>query len=192
MKPWCCLWMHCEKRFSPTVETVNWLNVGDDPYQRDPRQEQPSLKNNNAARQLPVPPALASLIRTFVESYRPSTRRSYLFSSLEGNPLSLRQVNGIFVTITGELTTEARQTLQQYRGASRITPHDMRHTCATVRLHQFVENGDDLEMAIQETADLWLSPRLGYATAVRTSFFEDRLATVWNHAFDVHVSHLRS
>ncbi|MCU1742006.1 MULTISPECIES: hypothetical protein [unclassified Pseudomonas] len=59
-----------EKRFTPTVETVNWLNVGDNPYQRDPRQEQPSLKNNNAARQLPVPPALASLIRTFVESYR--------------------------------------------------------------------------------------------------------------------------
>lgn len=182
-----------EKRFTPTVETVNWLNVGDNPYQRDPRQEQPSLKNNNAARQLPVPPALASLIRTFVESYRPSTRHSYLFSSLEGNPLSLRQVNGIFVTITGELTTEARQSLQQYRGASRITPHDMRHTCATVRLHQFVENGDDLEMAIQRlraffgwarTSDM---PRR-YARA----FFEDRLATVWNHAFDVHVSHLRS
>lgn len=33
-----------EKRFTPTVEIVNWLNVGDNPYQRDPRPEQPSLK----------------------------------------------------------------------------------------------------------------------------------------------------
>ncbi|MCC5774158.1 hypothetical protein LH494_27270, partial [Klebsiella pneumoniae] len=62
-----------------------------------------------------------------------------------------------------------------------------------VRLKQFIDSGDDMEMAMQKLRSFfgWSRdsemPRL-YARA----YFEHQLSTTWNDSFDVHVDSMRA
>ncbi|RJG09056.1 site-specific integrase [Pseudomonas cavernicola] len=170
-----------------------WLDVIENPYEpSDPRSESPNLKNAYAVRQLPVAPVIASAIQTFVNNYRIGAAHSYLFSSQEGSPLSNRSVNAMFQVLSSHLSPAARQELFDRRKAQQIKPHDMRHTCATVRLKQFVDAGEEMDMAIQKLRVFFGWSRTSqmpqrYARA----YFEDRLVTVWADSFDLHIDALR-
>lgn len=176
-----------------TGEAKYWLDVIKNPYEpSDPRRDDPGLKNANAVRQIPVAETVASAIEVYVSNYRGRQRHSYLFSSQEGNPLAKRSFNDILTTLTKSLSEEAKAELRDRRKLDRIHPHALRHTCAVVRLKQFVDSGSDMDLAIQQLRVFFGWSRTSqmphlYARA----YFEDRLSTVWKDAFDVHVSTIR-
>lgn len=78
-------------------------------------------------------------------------------------------------------------------GKQSVTPHDLRHTCAVVRLNQLLQQGDSMDEALQKLRAFFGWSResqmpVRYARAV----FEDRLSSVWNDALDERVSVLRA
>lgn len=90
------------------------------------------------------------------------------------------------------LSSEARSALKQTGGAETITPHDFRHTAATVRVTQLKLAGLSDQEAFERlraffgwshTSDM---PRY-YARA----YYEDQMAEVWNQNFDAAVDGLR-
>jgi len=170
-----------------------WLDVTTNPYEAtDPRLDDPSLKNANAIRQLPVAETIATVIETYISNFRGRQAHSFLFSSQEGRPLSKRSVNDILTTISDSLSREAKAELLHRRKLNRIHPHALRHTCAVVRLKQFIDAGVEMDIAVQQLRVFFGWSRTSqmphlYARA----YFEARLATVWQDSFDLHVESLR-
>lgn len=172
-----------------------WLNVSENPYERtDPRPDGPALKNRHATRQIPISRALVDAIDAFVESHRGRRDRSYLFYSQKQRPMSKRQVNDMFHVISRNLSRAAQRELWNRERPVKITPHDLRHTCAAVRLNQLV--GDDhsrLPMAIEQ-----LRPFFGWTRdsempkLYARTYFEAQIAAVWKDDFDARVEFLRS
>lgn len=82
-----------------TGEARFWLDVTTNPYEEsDPRLDDPSLKNANAVRQIPVAETIATAIETYISNFRGKQAHSFLFTSQEGRPLSKRSVNGVLGT----------------------------------------------------------------------------------------------
>lgn len=170
-----------------------WLDVDTNPYDAvDARYEPPGLKTANAVRQLPISRSIVTVIDTYVDNYRGRQRHSFLFASQKNNALSLRAVNEIMDSLSAALSNGARTELFDRRRTKKITPHDLRHTCAVMRLKQFVDHGDEQQAAIEKLRIFFGWSRtsempLLYAKA----YFEDRLSTVWDRSFDDHVKLLR-
>lgn len=171
-----------------------WLNISDNPYESiDERFSKPSIKTVDSVRQIPVSEVTAGLIQEYTENYRGKAEHSYLINSQHGKALSMEAVTKLFAKISASLPSSAVETLYARTGKKSVTPHDLRHTCAVVRLNQLLQQGDPMDEALQKmrtffgwsrTSDM---PRK-YARAV----FEDRLASVWNNIFDDRVTYLRS
>ena len=172
-----------------------WLNVSENPYERtDPRRDGPSLKNRQATRQIPISRAVVAAVDSFVENHRGRRDRSYLFYSQKQLPMSQRQVNRVFAVLSRALSKAAKRELWNRQRPLRITPHDLRHTCAAVRLNQLV--GDDhsrLPLAIEQ-----LRPFFGWTRdsdmpkLYARTYFEAQIASVWKDDFDARVEFLRS
>lgn len=179
---------------SDCAAVTTWLDVVENPYEtEDPRYQPPQLKNTYAIRQIPVAPIIASAITTYRDNYRPRATHSYLFGSQAGHPLSMRMVNEVFHVLSRHLAQPAQKVLRATHKVDCITPHDLRHTCATVRIKQFIDSGDEMEIALQKMRVFFGWSResqmpLRYSRA----YFETRLATIWNDSFDAHVDALRS
>ncbi len=159
----------------------------------DPRSDTPSFKNSLATRQIPVSRPIAEIVDTYVHNYRGRRSGSFLVYSQRARPLAKRSLGKMFQVLSAHLSPGARRELWNRRRPIRITPHDLRHTCAAVRINQFV--GDDesrLPMAFQA-----LRPFFGWATdsempqLYARSYFEHRLASVWRADFDARVDFLR-
>lgn len=177
-------------------KTKYWINIRENDYENselDPRYSKPSIKTAQSVRQIPVSEATADIIDTYVQNYRGRTDHSYLLSSHTGMPLSTEALTKAFALVTEKLPTHALKELRDRTGKNSITPHDLRHTCAVVRLHQLLQLGDEMPEALQKLRTFFgwsktSSMPSRYARAV----FEDRLAHVWNNAFDQRVELLRS
>ncbi|WP_109480594.1 site-specific integrase [Paraburkholderia sp. C35] len=176
--------------------TRYWLNVQNNEYENaeaDPRYSKPSIKNAHSVRQVPVSELTASIVQRYVDNYRGRPSHSYLLNSQFDTPLSTETLTKAFALISRCLPTEALAELKDRTGKNAITPHDLRHTSAVVRLQQLLEHGDAMDEAIQKMRTLFgwsktSSMPSRYARAV----FEDRLAGVWNDAFDDRVALLRA
>lgn len=175
------------------LTTRFWLNVDTNPYEaEDPRADDPSLKNGNAIRQIPVAESIANIIETYVQNYRGRPAHSFLFSSQEGSPLAKRSVNALLTRLSNSLSPRAKKALVERTRAGIIQPHALRHTCAVVRLQRCIDSGVEMDMAVQKLRVFFGWSRTSmmphhYARA----FFERRLATVWQDSFDAHVEALR-
>jgi len=167
-----------------------WINVEPSP-DFDPRYEAPGLKTETARRQLPVSREVLKVHEIYVQNYRAKGRHPFLITSQQARPLSLRAFGYVFETITTNLTSPARRALENRRLNS-VSAHDLRHTAAVLRLHRYVEAGNDLPTAIEKLRVFfgWAHgsemPRL-YARA----YFEPTLADVWHDSFDRFVDTLR-
>jgi len=172
-----------------------WMDVCANRYERaDPRGAPPRLKNDFAVRQIPISEPLAVAVDNYVQNYRGRRRATYLFYSQNREALAVRSLGKMFQIITQHLSDGAKRDLWRRRRPIRVTPHDLRHTCAAVRLHQLV--GDDdarLPLAIQQ-----LQPFFGWSRdsemplLYARTYFEHRLASVWRANFDARVEFLRS
>ncbi len=171
-----------------------WLDIIENSYEHDCRSQRPTLKNIFAVRQIPITDTIARIYERYVNDFRPrKSPHSYLFLSQECAPLSKRAVNEVLRVVSSHLSRGSAQALREVMHKAAITPHDLRHTCACVRLKQFIDSGDDMEMAMQKLRSFfgWSRdsemPRL-YARA----YFEHQLSTTWNDSFDVHVDSMRA
>lgn len=176
-----------------TGEIRYWINIAP-PHGsiEDDRAEKPSIKTSTSIRQLPVADELAKLIISYASNWRGKQSHPFLFLNAQGNPLSLRYVGTIFQKISQVLSQDARQSLKDNMREPKINAHDLRHTCAVVRLTHFLDSGISMEEAVERLraffgwAYVSQMPR-HYARA----YFEDRLATVWKDSFDFHVEALK-
>lgn len=173
-----------------------WLNVRQSQYSDDgddPRYSKPSIKSASSIRQLPVSAATAGLIQTYVENYRGKPDHAFLLNTQQNSPLSTESLTKMFVKISACLPPQIRQELKDRNGKQSVTPHDLRHTCAVVRLNQLLQQGDSMDEALQKLRAFFGWSResqmpIRYARAV----FEDRLSSVWNDALDDRIAVLRA
>jgi integrase len=174
----------------------SWLNVETNPYEdesTDPRFSRPSIKTAQSIRQLPVSPVMASLVQSYVENYRGRPDHAFLLNSQRQLPLSTESLTKLFAKASGALPAEIREELSARTGRSTVTPHDLRHTCAVVRLNQLLAQGDHMDEATQKLRTFFGWSRestmpMRYASAV----FEDRLSKVWSEQFDSQIEMLRA
>jgi len=170
-----------------------WVNVTYNKYQDDPRSTKPSIKTPPSVRQIPVSQAMADLVENYTSSFRGRPRHSFLMNSQKRVPLSTEAVTKIFNKITAALPENVMKELRDRTGKDSVTAHDLRHTCAVVRLSQLLERGDSMDEALQKMRAFFGWSRSSdmpqrYARAV----FEDRLAGVWSNIFDDRVAILRN
>lgn len=173
-----------------------WMNVQESPYSEDgddPRYSRPSIKSTGSVRQLPVSEVIAGLIQTYVENYRGKPDHAFLLNTQQGSPLSTESLTKMFLKISAALPSSVLQELKDGSGKQSVTPHDLRHTCAVVRLNQLLGQGDSMDEALQKLRAFFGWSResqmpIRYARAV----FEDRLSSVWNDAFDARIGVLRA
>jgi integrase len=171
----------------------SWITVKFNQYEDDPRYSAPSIKNDTSVRQLPVSNTIASVVQEYAANYRGRVDHTFLLNSQKRKPLSPEGVRAIFAKISNSLPLDLRKCLHDYTGSDFITPHDLRHTSAVVRLNQLLLAGVEMEDALQRLRAFFGWSRtsdmpLRYARAV----FEDRMSSVWNADFDDRASVLRS
>jgi hypothetical protein len=109
----------------------------------------PALKNSYATRQITISRELASYIDYYLENVRKKhAEHPYLIcNNRDGAPLSVRGLRKIFETLTAAFPKEVLDTLEaRTQGSRTISPHDLRHTCATVCMHEWSKEHDSLEV----------------------------------------------
>ena len=176
--------------------TRHWISVRENKYAEsdpDPRYSRPQIKTVHSLRQVPVSGLTATLVQSYAENYRGRPNHSFLLNAQSNRPLSTESLTSAFKQISGSMPPRVLNDLRQRTGKESISPQDLRHTSAVVRLHQLLEKGDSMDEALQKLRTFfgWSKNSqmpLRYARAV----FEDRLAGVWNNAFDDRVTLLRS
>lgn len=173
-----------------------WINVRENDYEsssQDPRYSKPSIKTKDSIRQIPTSETTARIIESYAGNYRGRPQHSFLLNSKSNLPLSTEALTKAFSLISNSLPANAVKELEQRTGKTTLTPHDLRHTCAVARLHQLLQHGDSMDEALQKMRTFFGWSRQSmmpsrYARAV----FEDRLAGVWNNAFDDRITLLRA
>jgi integrase len=170
-----------------------WIRVKTNPYEEDPRYSAPSLKNVFAIRTLPIAQNIALAVEEYKSNYRGMPNHSFLINSSWDTPLSTETVTHIFRTISSALPSHIRTLLRNHTDCESITPHDLRHTCAVLRLNQFLKLGIDRQTATENLRVLFgwekdSTMPLLYARAA----FESSLADVWRKDFDDRVELLRA
>ncbi|MEX3845507.1 tyrosine-type recombinase/integrase [Paraburkholderia sp. BR10882] len=178
----------------------HWIDVQQNEYEDeeaeesiDPRYSKPGIKTVHSVRQIPVSPVTARLVQSYVENYRGRPSHPFLLNSYIDNPLATESLTRAFRKASHALPSAARQELIDRCNKFSVTPHDLRHTSAALRLHQMLESGDQMDEALQKMRTFFGWSRKSvmpsrYARAV----FEDRLADVWNDSFDDRVALLRA
>jgi len=173
-----------------TGQTVVWLDV-EETQDDDPRYEEPGLKTGPSRRQLPVPKELVLLTDKYLQNYRGRTHYPYLFMSQKGRPLSVRAMNEVFEAATRALSAPARKSLAK-QGLSSVSCHDLRHTCAVVRMRRYQDSGDDLDRATERLRRFFgWSPQSQMPRLYAKAYFETKLSEVWEEQFDDFTGALR-
>lgn len=158
---------------------------------RETRSAAPSIKTEHSHQRLPLPEALACAIDTYVGNYRGQPSHPFLFNSAKQLALASQTVGDVFVTVTAGLSERSRKLLREQRKHS-ISPHDLRHTAAVVRLAQYVSGGSSLDAAIEKLrAFFGWSPKSSEPLRYARAYFETEASEVREEAFDQYVSTLR-
>ena len=171
-----------------------WLNVSEQGrVDTDFRYSRPGIKTADSIRQVPVSEVTANLVQCYVDNYRGRPDHPYLLNAQTNTPLSTESLTKLFARISTALPAAVLAELEDRTGKTSVTPHDLRHTCAVVRLNQLLSQGDSMDEALQKMRTFFGWSRtsdmpMHYARAV----FEDRLAAVWNNVFDDRVAVLRA
>jgi len=175
--------------------TRYWLNIEQNGYEEadsDSRYSKPSIKTLYSIRQVPVSDATARLVQIYCENYRGRSSHSFMLTAHTGEPLSTESLTKIFATISKSLPTDVLQELHDCTGKQSITCHDLRHTCAVLRLHQLLDCGDAMPEALQKLRTFFgWSKESNMPSRYARAVFESRLASVWNDEFDDRVAMLR-
>ncbi|MCP1290344.1 site-specific integrase [Chromobacterium sp. S0633] len=171
-----------------------WLNVKNNEYEdEDTRYSKPSIKTASSIRQIPVSVTVANCVQVYVENYRGRPSHSFLLNSKRNMPLATESLTKAFAHVSSTLPASVLSDLENRTGKTSVTPHDLRHTCAVIRLHQLLNHGDSMDEALQKLRTFfgWAKNSVMPARYAR-AVFEDRLSSIWNDTFDDRVALLRS
>lgn len=157
----------------------------------DPRSPSPNLKNSMARRNLPISEELLAVYDEYLEA-RPASNWPFLFLSQRGRPLSMRQVNDIFLVASGALSPDAVRALHR-QGKANVQPHDLRHTCAVRRLVGYCPNGRLDEKAIERLRVFfgWHEKSV-MPTRYARAYFETESDTVRQDNYDNYIAAIRT
>jgi len=174
----------------------HWLNVQNNPYDEgaiDTRYSRPSIKTVSSIRQIPVSDLVSGIIQTYTDNFRGKPEHPFLLNSQLNSPLSTESISKAFTAITQALPATALKELEDRTGKCLVSPHDLRHTCAVLRLNQLLEQKDPMDVALSKLRTFFgWSKASDMPTRYARAVFEDRLAEVWNNTFDDRVDLLRS
>lgn len=177
-----------------TGKLVYWLNVTNSDNEEDSRSTRPRIKTIDSHRQIPLSGSLASLYTQYVSEARiDNGEHGFLFTSRTGAPLSAESVNRMLQQLTDSLDPESLARFRDRCGGKRhISPHDLRHTCATARFALFLKTEPDRALALQRMRAFFGWSRTSdmpevYARAA----IQDDLLRTWSEAFDQRLQTLR-
>lgn len=178
-----------------TQRTRYWINVekNEAAAKLDTRYNKPRIKNRDSIRQIPISENTALLIQAYTENYRGRPNHPFLLNTQWNTPLSTESLTKYFNQLSSRLPKSLLKVLRDRNGFSTVDPHDLRHTCAVVRLNQLLSQGDQMDEALQKMRTFFGWSRTSdmpqkYARAV----FEDRLSSAWSDAMDASAELLRS
>lgn len=179
----------------PTAgDVAHWLNVTTTNGDVDMRSTRPSIKTVQSHRQLPVSASLATVYEQYVSDARAgSATHSFLITGRSGEPLSAESVTKILQQLTAALNLEAVKAFRDRAGGkTHISPHDLRHTCATARFSMFMKGEPNRELALQRMrAFFGWSPTSAMPELYARAAIQDDLLRAWNDLFDQHIELLR-
>ncbi len=170
-----------------------WVNVANAEYEDDPRYSTPAIKNHSSIRQIPISAQLTRIIDSYANNFRGQANHTFLINSQWDKPLSTESLSKCFQKISRSLPEPALRALKDWTGSETVSPHDLRHTAAVVRLNQYLASGMEMAVATQHLRTYfgWSEDStmpLHYAKAV----FDDRLHGVWDERFDERAELLRA
>ena len=171
-----------------------WLNVRSlEGQTTDPRYNKPSIKTANSIRQVPVSELTANLVQTYTENFRGKADHPFLLNTQWNSPLSHESLTAYFKRLSDSLPKAVLKVLKDRNGKDSVDPHDLRHTCAVVRLNQLLTDGVPMDEALQRMRSFFGWSRESdmprrYARAV----FEDRMADVWAKLQDDRIELLKA
>ncbi|NVI82709.1 site-specific integrase [Janthinobacterium sp. BJB401] len=159
----------------------------------DTRYNKPSIKTNDSIRQIPVSDLISNLIQSYVENFRGKCDHPFLLNTQLKTALSHESLTAYFNHLSERMPASVRKLLQDKNKKDSISPHDLRHTCAVVRLNQMLEEKVPMVEALQRLRSFFgwsykSDMPLRYARAV----FEDRNANVWARILDDRIELVRS
>lgn len=173
---------------------VHWLNVTTTEDDVDSRSTRPSIKTLESHRQVPVSSSLAALYERYVSEARVETEdHGFLLTSRSGQPLSAESVNKVLQQLTAALPAEARARFSDRCGNKpHISPHDLRHTCATARYAMFMKTESNRELTLQRMrAFFGWSRNSDMPEVYARAAIQDDLLRTWNDLFDRRMQSLR-
>ena len=170
-----------------------WLDVTTT-EDKDRRSSKPGIKTSGSHRQVPISADLASLIELYVAEHRSDDGETrFLLTAENGIELSEESVNKLLSQLSAAIAPAALQRFTERTGGKkRISPHDLRHTCATVRYGLFIAAHSDRTSAFQRMRAFfgWAIESDMPALYARAAI-EDDLMKSWTDAFDKRVDVLR-
>ena len=176
-----------------TGDVVRWLDVTGTQDQ-DPRSTRPSIKTEQSHRQIPISQELAELLQRYVGEHRVhSAHHGLMLTASTGSPLSAEALNKMFKMLTKALSEPALGSLtDRFPGKQSITPHDLRHTCATARYSMFMNRSSDRELALQRMrAFFGWSIRSSMPDHYARAAIQEDLMQTWNSLFSERTDVLR-
>lgn len=172
-----------------------WINVqslDDDDY-LDTRHNKPGIKTVDSVRQIPISELTANLIQIYTDNYRGKPPHPFLFNSQKNSALSNESITNYYRKISENLPKNILTTLKNRTGKTSVSPHDLRHTCAVVRLSQLLANGDTVELAMPKMRTFFgWSKNSNMPSKYAKAVFEDQMSSVWSNVFDDRVDILRN
>ncbi len=176
-----------------TGDLVYWLDVTET-AEFDPRHSAPSIKTAQSHRQVPVSHDVAHLFEHYASEARyPNAHHGLLLTSSNGAPLSAESISKIFGVLSRAISADAlAQFSKRSGGKKRISPHDLRHLCATARYGMFMALAPDRELAFQRMrAFFGCSVNSTMPDHYARAAIHDDMLRTWNRLFDERVGVLR-
>lgn len=170
-----------------------WISVRENYYNtNDVRYTTPSIKTVSSVRQIPVVDFVATAIKCYVENFRGKCSHTFLINSQYGTPMSAESVRRMFMRLSEGISEEETLMLENTTGKSVVTPHDLRHTCAVLRLTEMLDRGESTEMAIQKLRIFFgWSPSSTMPIKYARAVFENSLQKTQDEYFDIQANMIR-
>lgn len=170
-----------------------YLSVMTDESLDDPRNSKPSVKTVDSIRTLPLTEQTAMGLQVYLDNYRAKPNHAFFLSSIQNKPLSAEGVRLMMKRISNALSPQSRVKLKDLTGSDCVTSHSFRHTCAVVRLKQWLAKGLSPEQAMANMRSFFGWSRestmpLLYGKAA----LDERLNESWNEALDDRLNMLRN
>jgi integrase len=174
-------------------EIRHWLDITT-VENGDRRSTKPGIKTSNSHRQIPISVDVAGLIEQYIAEYRRDDGTTqFLLTAKDGGGLSAESVNKLLAQLSAAMSPVALQRFKERTGGkNRISSHDLRHTCATVRYGFFIQADADRELTFQRMRAFfgWATNSDMPALYARAAIEEDLLKS-WASLFDKRVHALR-